>query len=104
MDHLKLSNPPITEALLDIQVELHPQFDLTLLGNLKDVVKEAYPNSQQQNEFKAEIRLNPGGRADVSDKSGDLIGYRFISKYNLQVFQARKNGFTLNRLSPYVVW
>lgn len=95
------SKAPITEALLDIQIEAPEGLTPSALVPCQDRVRDEYPT---QRELKAAFaQLDFGQEVSASTRSQDL-GYAFVSGDGKQLFQVRTNGFTANRLAPYSRW
>lgn len=95
-------NAPITEALIDIRVELPiGETGLQLLETVHDRVKHRYPGKKK--------RIYVTGQFSAGDEVGasasqTLMGFSFSSEDGKQVFQARRDGFTFSRLRPYGSW
>jgi len=93
-------NAPITEALLDIQVELS-DVSLEVLGTFRQKIVNNYPKEQKRSEFRGEFH---GGEVVAAKAEQKEIGFAFTSPDQKQVVQARLNGFTFSRLAPYEDW
>ncbi len=102
MDQETYSNAPITEAVLDIRVRLADDFDYKALKSLAQSAP-AYPTQRQSIQFKLQWTKHQG-QAIVENHDEQELGYVFVSKDDLQLFQARKDGFSHNRLAPYQSW
>lgn len=95
-------NAPITEALIDIRVELPVNVTgLELLETIHDRVRAGYPGKKK--------RIYVAGRFSAGDEVGASasqmpMGFSFSSDDGKQVFQARRDGFTFSRLRPYFSW
>jgi uncharacterized protein (TIGR04255 family) len=95
-------NAPITEALIDIRVELPPSvMGLQLLESVHDRVKNRYPGKKK--------RIYVQGQFSAGDEVGASttqtpMGFSFSSEDGKQIFQARRDGFTFSRLRPYGSW
>jgi uncharacterized protein (TIGR04255 family) len=95
-------NAPITEALIDIRVELPAsETGLQVLESVHDGVKNTYPGKKK--------RLYLQGQLSAGDEVGasatqTVMGYSFSSEDGKQIFQARRDGFTFSRLRPYGSW
>ena len=94
-------NAPISEALIDIRVELPITVTPDTLESIYDVVKEHYPRKEK--------RLYVQGQFSLGEEVGalakqTLMGYVFSSKDGKQILQARLDGFTFSRLKPYGTW
>lgn len=92
---------PLTEAILDIQVELAGDFVTSELAKCHTGVAKEYPNSQDVTTSEGIFKF---GESPESSASTKKIGYRFSSAAGSQLFQARIDGFTFNRLAPYNGW
>ena len=97
-----LTKAPITEALLDIRVKLSPDFDLKVIDSIYQEIQEFYPKRQEQrlSQVHFEFKL---GTESIGSKS-KINGYRYLSDDDKKILQARLDGFTFNRLSPYTTW
>ena len=96
------SKAPITEALLDIQVEPSPNLFPSMLAVCQDSVVSEYPTKRDVKAAFAQIDLSTNIAA--ASASSQELGYAFVSQDGKQLFQVRTNGFTTNRLSPYSNW
>lgn len=92
------SRSPITEAILDFQVELTEGVELSNLERCQD---KGYP-------IKKTLTLSPapGGFGGETPTPATLrrVGFLFASADEKQLFQARRDGFTMHRLAPYQGW
>jgi uncharacterized protein (TIGR04255 family) len=95
------SKAPITEAILDIQVETAEGLTPLSLAACQDSVLADYPTKRELKATIAQFEMVP--QLVASATSQDL-GFAFISPDGKQLFQTRMNGFTVNRLAPYVRW
>lgn len=86
-------NAPITEAVIDIRVELSPGFSV---GNGAD-----YPTIDPQHTNVGQIQLGPTPSATASSQ---LSGFVYKSSDSKQILQAQIGGFTFSRLAPYQRW
>lgn len=97
-------NAPITEALLDIRVNLPPECKLDRLSTIYDVVKDAYPNRRERLAWQGGLQLRPNSPPELQEVRSGPDGYLFSSPDGTQLVQARLDGFTFNRLKPYDRW
>ena len=96
---------PITEALIDIFVELPHESTLDTLSSFHDEIKDKYPSKQERVIWKGEVKYREGQVPEISSpSSGGPLGYLFKSLDGKQIAQARLDGFTVNRLKPYERW
>src|SRR5262245_47703515 len=77
------SRAPVTEAIIDFQVELPEEVGLSELERCQD---PAYP------------------RKTALQGLADHVGFLFATADEKQLFQARFDGFTMHRLAPYEGW
>jgi uncharacterized protein (TIGR04255 family) len=96
-------NAPITEALLDIRVQLPSEVDLKKLETFHDAVKEKFPQKQERISMQAGFQFSPEGPTALP-ASSKPDGYLFRSTIENKVVQARVDGFTFNKLKPYENW
>jgi uncharacterized protein (TIGR04255 family) len=89
---------PITEALIDIRVELSPELRFEDLQAIKKHVSSDYPREETRNIAEAMIQFGPSVQASAEQKPWGLL---FRNEGNNQVLQARLDGFTFSRLEPY---
>lgn len=94
-------NAPITEALIDIRVELPAEFGFEELQGIKSLVAELYPREETINMTAATISFGPEGQTSAQHKK---MGLKLWGAGDKQVFQARLDGFTFSRLEPYETW
>src|SRR2546427_3276739 len=100
----ELPNPPITEALLDIRCKLPPDVHLDSLAVLHEAMRDRYPNRRERRAYEASFQIKPEGQLEVLAPSGQPDGYLFTSADGRQTVQTRLDGFTFNRLKPYMRW
>ena len=93
---------PITEAIIDIRVELPEGTSVAALEKVHEGLETAYPT--KKNRIVAEIRGQIGDRGAAAAARSTHDGYLFTSWDEKQVFQARLDGFTMSRLAPYESW
>lgn len=97
----RYSKAPITEAILDIQVEAAEGLTANSLASCQDSVRDDYPTKRELKAAYAHIEV---GRQLSTSTTSEELGFAFVSKDEKQLFQVRKNGFTANRLAPYSLW
>lgn len=97
-------NAPITEALLDIKVQLPQEIDLRSLESFYDFIKDRFPEKQTRSFFKGEVKISPEVKPPVLSSSSGIDGYIFRSPEENKVVQSRLDGFTFNKLKPYKNW
>lgn len=92
---------PLTEAVIDIRAQLPSHSNLATLRSLHTLVEADYPTRQDHVQFQGEIQF---GEEVTSIATRTPDGYMFVSADGRQLFQARLDGFTFNRLKPYTRW
>ena len=98
---LKLSSPPIVEAILDIECDIPPQQQLAELEQAaRAIFRDHYPKFRtqvfQQHQIEAKIDAKP----KVSSRHG-LKAFQFLKDDEKQLVQVRDRGYSFNRLAPY---
>lgn len=97
----KLSNPPIVEAVLDIECDLQPgQQFAALEGPARKCFQDGYPKFRTQLVQEHQIATKPGEPTKLSVSHG-VQAFRFLQEDEKQLVQVRVQGFSFNRLSPY---
>ena len=97
-------NAPITEALIDIRVELPNEVDIKQIETFHDNIKERFPEKKQRRSVEVKIPLPPESTSLTLPVSGRPDGYFFRSLNENKIVQARLDGFTFNKLKPYEDW
>jgi uncharacterized protein (TIGR04255 family) len=92
--------PPITEAIIDLRVELPPDVGLTELSKAHGG-EAAYPTVEELHAAFGQMQVGPQVSAMASSKR---VGYLFRSGDGKQIYQARLDGFTVSRLASYENW
>ncbi len=92
-------NSPITEAVIDIRLELSTEFKPENLDPIGKLISGSYPKREDLNLFQGMFRV---GVAPTSTES--RLGFLYRSNDGKYVLQTRTNGFTLSRLPPYEEW
>lgn len=101
-DSFKFTNPPITEALLDIRTTLPKETNLEILAAFQDIIKSEYPIKKERRT--GEFQIATGANPTVISSSDRVTGYLFQSSDAKKIVQARLDGFTFNKLKPYSDW
>lgn len=98
---LHLVRAPIVEAVLDIECDFAPGFDLLKLEEPgKQAFQGAYPKLSRQliQEFK--FAAKPDGPPESSTRQA-VQAFRFLHDDEKQLVQVRRTGYSFNRLAPY---
>lgn len=91
----KYKNPPIEEAVFDLQILKGVSFDKNLFDTFLGKSENYTFHGNLQN-----INID----AKTMSQKIDTFGYRAISKDKKQIVQFKKSGFSFNRLRVYNGW
>jgi len=103
VEYTHLRNAPITEALIDIRVKVKEGFDVERFQTLFDGISSQYSDKKARQRWEGRLEFKKG-EGTISTGAETIDGYIFTSSDRKQVFQARIDGFTFNRLKPYDKW
>lgn len=95
---------PSIEAVLDIRTRLSSELSQESLNNLYEREKAAYPTIRRPFQVNFKIERKNANEEPTTDISSVANGLTFVSDDGLQLFQARPDGFSHNRLAPYTNW
>lgn len=95
------SRAPITEALIDLRVELPNGVTLATLMDVHSSIKADYP---MLHDFLIVQGQMVAGASVGATASQTQVGYIFSSSDQKQIFQARLDGFTFSQLASYDRW
>lgn len=98
------SNAPIIEAIIDFRVPNHEKPNVSLLDQLYNNIKYVFPKKEMMYEGLIHIEKNENIDDYKVNTNEEMIGFRFTSEDGIRVFHASLNGFTYNRLKPYISW
>jgi uncharacterized protein (TIGR04255 family) len=98
-----LPKAPITEALIDIRIKVKEDFKVEQLLPLYDLISIQYPEKKSRHKWEGKLEFK---KDELPIPSGihAIDGYSFTSIDKKQIFQARVDGFTFNKLKPYDRW
>ena len=103
--HPRLTNPPITEALIDFRVRTSVEPNLTELEKLCDELKSQFPVKKKNLKFSGAMKISAG---DAADSKTDFrqwpVGFRLETADGKRVAQLNLDSFTLSWLTPYDNW
>ena len=98
---LKLTNAPIVEAVIDIDCDMPPGFELVALEqSASGAFRDEYPRFRTR--FVERHRVEP--RPDAPGKhqaTREIQALQFWHDDEKQLVQVRATGFSFNRLAPY---
>lgn len=98
---LKLANPPIVEAVVDIDCDMPPAFDLVALETPACAAyRDHYPKFRTM--FLEQHRIEAKGvKPSVHSANRAIQALQFLHDDERQLVQVRAQGFSFNRLAPY---
>lgn len=98
-----LPNAPIIEALIDIRIKAKEDFDFASFLTLHDAISGQYSEKKTRHKWEGRFEFKKG-ETPITASTEKIDGYIFTSADGKQIFQARIDGFTFNRLQPYDKW
>jgi uncharacterized protein (TIGR04255 family) len=97
-----LRNPPIVEAVLDIDCDMPPNFSVEArISDAQRIFGEQYPKMRKRYIHQHEIKQEMGGLTDVVCKNAEMQAVLLRQQDEKQLVQLRNRGFSFNRLAPY---
>ncbi len=98
---LRLANPPIVEAVVDIDCDMPPTLNLASLeAPARDCFRDHYPKFQARYVQETKIETKPDQPPQMSVRKG-LEALQLLHEDGKQLVQVRAQGFSFNRLAPY---
>lgn len=101
---LHFPNAPITEAVLDLRVQLGENTAFEALDEFAEAVAKAYPEKKIRSNLEARLQFNKEAHDLRAEGVATKDGYLLSSNDGRQVVQGRLSGFTFSRLKPYQDW
>jgi uncharacterized protein (TIGR04255 family) len=95
----RLQNPPIKEAVIDIQFSQPIEFCDVYGGAI-----DGFANPSILRTSQIEFRNEEGFLRAEGEPGSEMIGYRYDSEDNLFVLQLMRDRLTVSRLQPYLSW
>ena len=99
--HLK--HAPITEALLDLRVQLPGAFGESALEEFRGRVRASFPEERPIKRVQAQLAFGDGG-AGLTTAAPEAIGSIFWSSSQKRAVQARIDGFSVDHVGDYEDW
>jgi uncharacterized protein (TIGR04255 family) len=97
----QLHSAPIVEAVVEIDCDMPPAFELAgLESRAREVFREQYPKFRTQFIEEHEIKQHGGEPAKYSARRA-VQAFQCLQEDERQLVQVRMNGFAFNRLAPY---
>lgn len=97
-----LEHAPITEALIDVRVQLPEGFSISEFEPVVARLAQAYPGRGAIKTLRATVGF--GETPPLPDVEQGEIGVLIRAGDERALAQFRNNGFTFNRLEPYTSW
>ena len=98
---LKLAKAPIVEAVIDIDCDMPPVFDLAALETgAREAFRDKYPTFRPKFIQETKIETKPGAPPQMSVRHG-IQAFQCLREDEKQLVQVRAQGFSFNRLEPY---
>ncbi len=103
---MRFPNPPITEAIFDITVNLRDDFHYEDLLTFQEDIKESFPNVKNKMAIQGAFEFNLENPEEINPQlfSNQPEGYIFVSNDQKRIIQAKLHGFTFSKLRPYQSW
>lgn len=98
-----LPHAPIIEAVIDVRVQLPPDFSIDRFEVLRGVLEGQYSGPERIQSMEARLGF-VDGRPVPPDPKYAVLGIRLKSTDEHAIVQFRSDGFTFNRLEPYTNW
>jgi uncharacterized protein (TIGR04255 family) len=99
--NFKLPHAPIVEAVLDVDCDMSPAFDLAALEKAsREAFRDQYPKFRTQFLEEHRIEQKAAQPTQVSAQR-KLQAFQFLQEDEKQLVQIRMQGFSFNRLAPY---
>src|SRR5262249_27311401 len=100
----KLRNAPITEAVLDISVDLPGNVKLDDLAAMQRDIRDRYPNRRTRKRIEGMVDIQGEGQVKVSTSPVTEDGYVFLSRDGTRLVLPRLGGFSFHQLKTYDTW
>jgi uncharacterized protein (TIGR04255 family) len=98
----RFPNAPISEAILDIDVQFASPVEQDRLESFHDLVREGYPIKHTRTKWQGAIEVGQAGISQAVRQRPQ--GFLFRSADERRVVQVRQDGFTFNWLRRYENW
>ncbi len=97
-----LPHPPITEAVIDLDCDLPPNFSLAALEEpSRNQFRDRYPEFRKQFVQQYMFEASVGSPPRPSSGSVAVQALQFLKDDEKQLVQLRAQGYSFNRLAPY---
>lgn len=102
MEFPHLKNPPIKEAIIDLQIA--PEIDFTSVTNCAAALRTKFEKSQTLRRGQLRIDLSNAESFATNFQVDEEFGVRLETPDGAKVLQLRRNGFTLSYVGRYDDW
>ncbi len=99
-----LQRAPISEAIIDIKVDLPPDVNLAQLRLFHFGIEKRFPQIEERVQVSAVLKLDKQSGAEMNSDGPVSDGWIMRSADGGIVAQARLDGFTVSKLPPYITW
>lgn len=98
----KLEHPPIIEAIIDIDCDMPPEFEVgAKIEQAQELFGSDYPILKKRYSHSGEVEGKVGESPELKFAESHLQALLLQKKDRKQLVQIRQNGFSFNRLAPY---
>jgi len=97
-------NAPITQAIINMRLELPDSSKLQNLEVIYESIKDDYPVKQYLNTAQFNVTADTLGNPGVFQSSIAQDGLFFQTEDRTRVLETKLDGFTLSQLKPYKDW
>jgi uncharacterized protein (TIGR04255 family) len=97
----QLRNPPIVEAVFDVDCDLPPGFDLAALEERSRAQFRDHSYPKFRPLFLQEHQIQAVGEQPKMSSRLAVQAFQFLHEDERQILQIRAQGFSFNRLAPY---
>ncbi|MBN1316582.1 MAG: TIGR04255 family protein [Anaerolineales bacterium] len=95
-------NPPVIEALCEIQFDPSSSWDVTIFGHYYDQIKAEFSQKRQIPQVEMALDKRPGGmRGEIRDAG---MRMQFVRPDSSAMIQLAPHLLVVNQLSPYQSW
>lgn len=95
-------NPPIIEAVLDIDCDMPPGFSVeSHIAKAQALYKDCYPKIQKRCLKQQKIKQSNGKIAEILDPVVEVQALLLAQADGKQLVQIRSQGYSFNKLAPY---
>lgn len=95
---------PITEALIDLQVEFASPPSAEEFGSFAHDLVDRFPTSSPIHFFQMNFNGSPDGAPPSLQSGVSDVGMRLTSATSDRVLQIQRRGFTYSHMAPYTRW